>query len=92
MSDSSWEFLNMENEQLKQLRKFVWIKIAKLRESTNLCVEIRRVGDKQRINLVTWYKFSFDIDKMLNLSNNSSGTVLILLGTNPTATTELCLY
>ena len=82
----------MENEQLKQLRKFVWIKIAKLRESTNLCVEIRRVGDKQRINLVTWYKFSFDIDKMLNLSNNSSGTVLILLGTNPTATTELCLY
>ena len=92
MSDSSWEFLKMENEQLKQLRKFVWIKIAKLRESTNLCVEIRRVGDKQRINLVTWYKFSFDIDKMLNLSNNSSGTVLILLGTNPTATTELCLY
>ena len=32
----------MENEQLKQLRKFVWIKIAKLRESTNLCVEIKK--------------------------------------------------
>ena len=31
----------MENEQLKQLRKFVWIKIAKLGESTN-CVEIKK--------------------------------------------------
>ena len=32
----------MENEQLKQLRKFVWLKIAKLHESTNLCVEIKK--------------------------------------------------
>ena len=38
------------------------------------------------------YKFSFDINKMFNLSNNSGGTVLILLGANPTSTTELCLY
>ena len=83
----------MENEQLKQLRKFVWIKIAKLRESTNLCVEIKKSRRQAKgINLVTWYKFSFDIDKMLNLSNNSSGTLLILQGTNPTSTTELCLY
>jgi len=29
------------------------------------------------------------INKMLNLSNNSSGTVLILLGANPTSSTEL---
>ena len=32
----------MENEQLKQLRTFVWIKIAKLRESTKLCLEIKK--------------------------------------------------
>ena len=42
----------------------------KLRETTNSCVEIcLKVGDKQRGNLVTWYKsgLPFDINMMLNL-------------------------
>ena len=62
MSDSSWEFLKMENEQLKQLRKFVWIKIAKLRESTNLCVEIkksrRQAKDKlgHVVQILIWHR------------------------------------
>ena len=61
MSDSSWEFLKMENEQLKQLRKFVWIKIAKLRESTN-CVEIkksrRQAKDKlgHVVQILVWHR------------------------------------
>ena len=33
-----------------------------LYETTNLCVEIMNsIGDKQRGNLVTWYKFAFAI-------------------------------
>ena len=42
----------------------------KLRETTNSCVEIWWiVGDKQRENLVTWYKsrLPFDLNVMLNL-------------------------
>ena len=52
----------MENEQLKQLRKFVWIKIAKLRESTNLCVEIkksrRQAKDKlgHVVQILVWHR------------------------------------
>ena len=42
----------------------------KLRETTNSCVEIWWiVGDKQRENLVMWYKsrLPFDLNVMLNL-------------------------
>ena len=33
----------------------------KLREITYLCVKKLTVGDKQRGNLVTWYKFAFAV-------------------------------
>ena len=45
----------------------------KLRETTNLCVEIMNsittlVNDKERGNLATWYKFAFDVNVKRNLS------------------------
>ena len=36
-SDSSWEFLKMENERIKTAQKILMAK--KVRENTNLCVE-----------------------------------------------------
>ena len=33
----------------------------KLRETTNLGVEIMKVSEKQRGNLSTWYKFAFAV-------------------------------
>ena len=48
----------IENEQIKTAQKFIMDK--NLRETTNLSVEIMNsIGDKQRGNLVTWYKFAF---------------------------------
>ena len=44
-SDSSWHFLKTENEQTKTAQKILMDK--KMRETTNLCVEIRTVGDKK---------------------------------------------
>ena len=47
-SDLSWEFLKIENEQVKQLKTILMDK--KLREATNLCEEImnskRQVKEK----------------------------------------------
>ena len=47
-SDSSWEYLKIENEQIKQLKTIPMDK--KLRETTNLCEEImsskRQVKEK----------------------------------------------
>ena len=47
-SDLSWEFLKIENEQIKQLKTIPMDK--KLREATNLCEEImsskRQVKEK----------------------------------------------
>ena len=47
-SDSSWEFLKIENEQIKTAQKIFMDK--KLRETTYLCVEImnskRQVKEK----------------------------------------------
>ena len=48
----------MENEQIKTAQEILMDK--KMRENTNLCVGKKlTVGDKQRGNLVTWYKFAF---------------------------------
>ena len=56
--DSNREFLKMENEQIKTAQEILMDK--KMRENTNLCVGKKlTVGDKQRGNLVTWYKFAF---------------------------------
>ena len=67
-SYSSWKFLKKENEPIKTAHKILMDK--KLVETTNSCVEIWWiVGDKQRENLVTWYKsrLPFDLNVMLNL-------------------------
>ena len=72
MLDSSWEFLKIENEQITTAQKIIMDK--NLRETTNLCVEIMNsIGDKQRGNLVTWYKFPFAVWRKgdVNLSNLS---------------------
>ena len=62
-SDLSWEFLKIENEQIKQLKTIPMDK--KLREATNLCEEImsskRQVKEKlghvvknSRLTYKTW--------------------------------------
>ena len=44
-SDLSWEFLKIENEQIKQLKTIPMDK--KLREATNLCEEI--ISSKRQV-------------------------------------------
>ena len=44
MSDSSWEFLKIENEQIKTAQKIIMDK--NLRETAKICVEIMNsIGD-----------------------------------------------
>ena len=61
-SDSSWEFLKIECEQIETAQKIIMNK--KLRET--MCRNMK-VGDKKRENLFAWYKFAFVIWR--NLSN-----------------------
>jgi len=68
-TDSSWEFLKIENEQIKQLKTTLMDR--KLRETTNLGVEImnsKRQVKKKRTNS----RVPFDVNVMLNLSSNIS--------------------
>ena len=62
---SSWEFLKIENEQIKTAQKIHMDK--KLSETTNLCAEImnrRRQGG-------TNSSMPFDVNVIINLSNNN---------------------
>ena len=59
MSDSSWEFLKIENERIRTAQKILMDK--KLPETTNLCRNNEKLGGKQRGNLVTRYKFEFAV-------------------------------
>ena len=54
-SDSSWEFLKIENKQIKIAQKILMGK--NLRENTNLCLEIMNSRRQAKETLVTWYKF-----------------------------------
>ena len=49
-SDASWEFVNIENVQLKKFKTTSVDK--KLRETTNLCVEV--MNSKRQIKCKTW--------------------------------------
>ena len=57
--DSSWEFLKMENEEIKTAQKILIDK--ELRESTNICVEKMNSRRQTKGNLVNWYKFAFAV-------------------------------
>ena len=62
---SSWEFLKIENEQIKTAQKIHMDK--KSSETTNLCAEImnrRRQGG-------TNSSMPFDVNVIINLSNNN---------------------
>ena len=68
-SDSSSEFLKIENEQIKKFKTILTDK--KLRETTNLCVEI--MNSKRQVNGETWsrgtnLRLPFVVNVMLDLS------------------------
>ena len=59
MSDSSWEFLKIENEQIKTAKKILMDK--KLPETTNLCVEIMNIRRQAKGKIGHVDKFMFAI-------------------------------
>ena len=65
-SDSSWEFLKIENEEIKAHQKILLDK--KLRETSNLCVEIMNSRRGETWSRGRNSRFPFDVNLMLNLS------------------------
>ena len=63
-SDSSWELFKIENEQIKTATKIVMDK--KLRETTNLCVEI--MNSRRQAKGKLGHVAQIDVNMMLNLS------------------------
>ena len=62
---SSWEFLKIENEQIKTAQKIHMDK--KLSKTTNLCAEIMN----RRRQSGTNSSMPFDVNVIINLSNNN---------------------